>query len=75
MKRIASDANHFLKIKARVRARGARGANWYSESRSKSIKKKARTQSLWNLTPAADFHEALETERPNVKPHLMRVTV
>ena len=56
-----------------MRARGARGANWYSESRSESIKKKARTQSLWNLTLAGDFHETLETERPNAKTILMRV--
>ena len=75
VKRIASVANHTLKIKARVRARGARGQNWYSDRRSEFIKKKARTQALWMLHLAGDFHESLERERPNAKPHLMRVMV
>ena len=69
--RIAKDANHNLKIKDRVRARGSRGQNWYSETRSQFVKKKARTQSLWMLHIAGDFHESLERERPKPKPVLM----
>ena len=72
--RISKEANHNLRIKARVRARGSRGQNWYSETRSQFVKKKARTQSLWMLHIAGDFHESLERERPKpTKPVLMRV--
>ncbi len=73
MKRIAAVSNHQLKIKARVRARGARGQNWFNDRRTEYIRKKARTQSLWRLHIAGDWHETLETEKPNTKPHLMRV--
>ena len=70
--RIAKEgANHNLRIKARVRARGSRGQNWYSETRSQFVKKKARTQSLWMLHLAGDFHHTLERERPKPKPVLM----
>ena len=71
--RIAKDANHNLKVKARVRARGSRGQNWYSETRSQFVKKKARTQSLWMLHLSGDFHDTLERETPKSKPILMRV--
>ena len=73
VKRISAVANHTLKIKARLRAKGARGNNWYNEARTEFVRKKARTQSLFNLHLAGDFHENLETEKPNAKPHLMRV--
>ncbi len=71
--RISQEANHNLRIKARVRARGSRGQNWYSETRSQFVKKKARTQSLWMLHLAGDFHHTLERETPRPKPILMRV--
>ena len=73
VKRLSKARNHTLKIKARLRARGARGSNWYSDRRSEFIRKKARTQSLWVLHLAGDFHESLETENTSPKPHLMRV--
>ena len=72
VRRISAVANHTLKVKARLRARGSRGNNWYSDSRTEYIRKKARTQSLFNLCLSGDFHESLETEKPNAKPHLMR---
>ena len=62
-----------MKIKARVRARGARNTNWFNDRMSEYIRKKARTQALWILHLAGDFHESLENERPSPKPHLMRV--
>ena len=71
--RISQQANHNLRIKGRVRARGSRGQNWYSETRSQFVKKKARTQSLWMLHLAGDFHHTLERETPRPKPILMRV--
>ena len=38
-----------IKIKAKVRARGTRSQHWYPESRVQILRKKCRTQSLWNL--------------------------
>jgi len=73
VKRLSKTRNHALKIKARMRARGARGANWYNDRKSEFIRKKARTQSLWVLHLAGDFHDTLENEKPSPKPHLMRV--
>ena len=72
MKRLSKTTNHALKIKARLRARGSRGSNWYNDRKSEFIRKKARTQSLWLLHLAGDFHESLETEKMSPKPHLMR---
>ena len=34
-------------VKARVRARGSRGANWYSEKRAAYVRSKTRTQNSW----------------------------
>ena len=37
------------RIKAKVRARGARNQHWYTESRVQMLRRKCRTQSLFNL--------------------------
>ena len=74
VKRIGLTHNHTLKIKARVRARGTRGANWYGEKKVTNLRRKCRTQHLWHLQLAGDFHEAFEEEEitdPS-KRHLMR---
>ena len=34
-------------VKARIRARGSRGANWYSEKRANYVRSKTRTQNCW----------------------------
>ena len=73
VKRIAKISNHTLKIRGRVRARGARGENWYSKRREQWCRSKARTNALWTLQLAGDFCDKHETERPKSKPHLMRV--
>ena len=52
VKRVSRECGHQLKLKARVRAKGTRGANWYGESRVAFLKKRCRTQMLWNLTLA-----------------------
>ena len=62
-----------IKIKAKVRARGARSQHWYPESRVQILRKKTRTQSLWNLHLAGDWHYAAETMPLGPKPHMMRV--
>ena len=64
--------NHSIKIKAKVRARGTRSQNWYSETRAQFVRKKARTQSLWNLHLAGDWHYSVETVPTGPRPHLMR---
>lgn len=73
VKRISETHNHTMKVKARVRARGARGQNWYSKVRADWARSKARTQALWMLTMCGDFHDSMETERIRSTRHLMRV--
>ena len=52
---------------------GTRGENWYHDRRAEWARKKARTQALWLLMLAGDWHPRLERERPHPKPHMMRV--
>ena len=49
VRRIAKKHNHSLKIKAKVRNRGVRSQQWYSEERVQYLRKKCRAQNLWNL--------------------------
>lgn len=39
---------------AKVRARGTRGSNWYTEKRVSFLRSKVRTQSSWLLHLAGD---------------------
>ena len=71
-KQIAKDANHNIKVRGMVRARGQRGNNWYSEKRVAYIRSKTRTQNLWQLHLAGDWHENFETEAPKTNPHMAR---
>ena len=72
VRRIAKTHNHTFKIKGRVRARGARGKDWFSERRTELARKKSRTQALWNLHLSGDWHPASETEPPRARSHMMR---
>ena len=73
VRRIARTRAHSLKIKGRVRSRGARGQQWFSDSRTQYCRKKSRTQALWNLHLAGDWHPHSETAlRPPARPHMMR---
>jgi len=72
VRRISRVHNHTLKIRGRVRARGARGTQWFTEARCAALRKKARTQALWVLQLAGDFQPDLETKALPPKPHLMR---
>ena len=47
--------------------------NWYHDRKADWARRKSRTQSLWVLTMAGDWHASLETMKPHPKPHLMRV--
>ena len=72
--RIAKYHSHTLKVKSRVRAKGQRGAGWYGEKKVAFLKRKVRTQNLWLLHLAGDFHQEYETEDlvdPS-KRHMMR---
>ena len=62
MRGCAKEHNHSLKIKGRVRARGARGQHWYNDRRTELARKTSRTQALWYLHLAGDWSEAFETE-------------
>ena len=72
LKRVAETKAHTLKIKAKLRAKGAR-ANWFNERKCAWFRRKARTQNLWVLHLAGDFHPSFEHGRPSANPHLMRV--
>ena len=72
VRRVSKRHAHSVKIKAKVRARGTRSQNWYSEARAQFVRKKARTQSLWNLHLAEDWHHSVETMPTGSRPHLMR---
>ena len=73
VRRVAKTHNHAIKIKGKVRARGARGQQWYSDAKVQFVRKKARTQNLWNLQLAGDWHPSLETVPLPSSPHMMRV--
>ena len=75
VRKLAKKSNHSIKIKAKVRARGTRSQQWYAESRVQMLRKKCRTQSLWNLHLAGDWHYAAETEPQGSRPHMMRLAI
>lgn len=72
VKGISHTRNHCLKIKARVRAKGSRGHNWFHQRQMEWCRGRARVQSLWVLQLAGDFHGTFESGRPTANPHLMR---
>ncbi len=71
-RRVSKKHNHSIKIKAKVRPRGQRSGQWYPEARVQILRKKARTQSLFNLHLAGDWHHSLEDKALGAHPHLMR---
>ena len=48
------------------------GHNWFHPRKTQQVRGKARTQNLWTLHLAGDFHTFYETERQAANPHLMR---
>ena len=49
VRRVSKTHNHSIKIRACVRPKGVRSGQWYTEERIAYLRKKCRTQSLWNL--------------------------
>ena len=74
VRRIAKVKSQTLKIKGRVRARGARGKDWFSEGRTQMARKRSRTQALFQLQLSGDWHPDSDTGPPIAKRHLMRCT-
>ena len=72
VRRLAKTCGHSMKVKARVRARGSRGQQWFNERRTQLARKRSRTQALWNLHLAGDWHPDSETKPPSSRPHMMR---
>ena len=66
------EAQPFCEIQDEGPCEGTRSQNWYSEARAQFVRKKARTQSLWNLHLAGDWHHSVETLPTGPRPHLMR---
>ena len=73
VRRISKARNHRLKVKGRVRSRGARGQAWFNERRTQLARPLSRTQSLWNLHMAGDLLHESKTARHVPRPHMMRV--
>ena len=73
VRRVAKTHNHAIKIRGKVRARGARGQQWYSDAKTQFVRKKARTANLWLLQLAGDWHPSMETMPLPARPHMMRV--
>ena len=59
-------------VKARVRARGTRGQNWYGEKKVNFIRSRVRTQNSWLLHLAGDHHMSYESKQTLHRAHLMR---
>ena len=72
VRRIAKTRNHTLKVKGRVRSRGARGNGWFNERRTLLVRRNSRTQSLFILHMAGDWHPEHETATHAPRPHMMR---
>ena len=72
VRRVAKTHKHTLKVKALVRSQGARGNTWFSESKTQQARRRSRTQSLWNLHMAGDWHSMFETRGHDPSPHMMR---
>ena len=73
VRRIAKTHSHSLKIKGKCRARGARNQQWYNEHSIKLIRRRVRTQALWNLHLAGDWHPSYDGGSEASSSHLMRV--
>ena len=73
VRRIAKVQNHSLKVNGRVRYRAASGKSWFNDRRTQLARRHARTQSLWNLHLAGDWHPQHETATHVPRPHMMRV--
>ncbi len=74
LRRIAKNHAHSLKIRAKVKAKGSEA--FFGQRRTNWVRSKARTQSLWSLHLAGDFHESFETvpiRTNNI--HKMRVMI
>ena len=70
--RIAKQSNHALNVKGKVTSRNATSNEFYTDRSASAIRRLARTQALWNLRVAGDFHENWEDKLLPQRPHLMR---
>ena len=73
VRRISKVQNHSLKVNGRVRYRAASGKSWFNDRRTQLARRHARTQSLWILQLAGDWHPQHETATHVPRPHMMRV--
>ena len=71
--RIARDGKRKLKVKGMVVNRLVDTNRCFRSATAELIRRKARTQSLWNLTLAGDWHPDYETRVLNSSSHEMRV--
>ena len=72
VRQLARTRNHTMHVKARVRARGVTGHQYFNDRRTELCRAKARTQQIWSLQLAGDWFPAYETKVPALRPHYMR---
>ena len=56
VRQLARTRNHTSRVKARVRARGVTGQQFFNERRTELCRAKARTQQIWSLQLAGDWY-------------------
>ena len=108
VRRLARTRTHTARVKARVRARGVTGQQFFNDrqddglrlqltlvhphsslaqrlnptcgllrprpGRTELCRAKARTQQIWSLMLAGDWHPEYETKVPSQTPHYMRTS-
>ena len=72
VRRVGKKHNHSITVKGKCRPKGARG-QFFAETKAQYLRRKGRTQSLFNLLLAGDFHPSSETKDLPVRSHMMRV--
>ena len=73
VRKLVKTRNHTVRIMARVRARGVTGQQYFNDRRTELCRARARTQMIWSLLFAGDWHPSFETKVPALQPHYMRV--
>ena len=77
-RRVAEREGEYVCVWGQSRARRGKAGDaqeWFSERRASIAKKKSRTQMLWLLQLAGDWHASVETATPHPHPHMMRVMI
>ena len=73
LNRLARLSGHTLRIKGEVVHQHGKGNERFKESTKKCIRQHAKTQSLWNLKLAGNWHPSYDEHLQPQRPYMMRV--